>query len=205
MNTKNAVNQQETVWPKIIGNSSPEGMLRIAMQYAAYSLSDMAGRSLKVDSLRVETVPISQLTMWADDPEMETVGIYLLMGDSLPGQAVLTLSLADAMYLVDWLLEARPGTTTRLTPLACSALAEFGNQALASFLNALAEFTGNVLRLSPPAVMVDMLAAVLQTTIIPVAATTNELLIIETAFADTESSLLVRFWVLPDPAALSVD
>jgi chemotaxis protein CheY-P-specific phosphatase CheC len=165
----------------------------------------MIGRPLKVSGLQIETVPISRLTMQAEDPESETVGIYLLTGDDLPGQAILTLSLVDAMYLADWLLEERPGTTTKLNPLVCSALSEFGNQALSSFLNALAEFTATPLRLSPPAVMVDMLATVLETTVIPVAPMTDELLIIETNFTNVESSLLTRFWVLPDPDALPTD
>ncbi len=193
--------QQVSLWSTIINDASLAA-LRIAMQHAAYSLSDMVGRPLKVSSLQIASVPINHLTMYAKDPESETVGIYLLTGDDLPGQAILTLSLDDAMYLADWLLEERPGTTTKLNPLACSALSEFGNQAIASFLNTLSEFTKTPLRLSPPAMVVDMLAAVLETTIIPVEPTTDELLIIETHLMNVENSLLTRFWVLPDPAAL---
>ncbi len=193
--------QQVSLWSTIINDASL-AVLRMAMQNVAYDLSDMVGRPLKIDSLQIASVPINRLAMHAEDPELETVGIYLLTGDDLPGQAILTLSLADAMCLVDWLLEELPGTTTKLNPLACSALSEFGNQAIASFLNTLSEFTETPLRLSPPDMVVDMLAAVLETTIIPVEPTTNELLIIETHLMNVEDSLLTRFWVLPDPAAL---
>lgn len=196
--------QQVELWSNIISNSSSEGLLHLAMRHAGYSLADMLERPITINNLRVETVPISHLVAYADDPETETVGIYLLIGDDLPGQAILTLSLDDAMYMVDWLLEARPGTTTRLGDIERSALAETGNLVLSSFLNAITEFTQNQLRPSPPALMVDMLAAILEVVATPVAATTDDLLIIETDFMNVESSLSIKFWVLPDPTVLTV-
>jgi chemotaxis protein CheC len=140
-----------------------------------------------------------------DDPEAETVGIYLLIGEDLPGEAILILPLDDAMYLADWLLEARPGTTTKLGSLECSALAEFGNLTLSSFLNAVAEFIGTPLRLSPPAVMVDMVATVFEAVAMSAAAVTDELLIIEADFVNVESDLSIQFWVLPNTAELPPD
>ncbi len=197
--------QQIELWSSIIGNTLPTGMLCAAMRHTAYNLSDMLRRPVKVSSLRVETVPINQLALHTTNPEAETVGVYLLSGDDLPGQAILMLSLDDAMYMTDWLLEARPGTTTRLGDLERSALAETGNLVLSSFLNAVAEFSGRPLRLSPPAVMVDMLATILQVAVTPAAAITDEVLIIETDFLNVDSALLMRFWVLPDPAVLTAN
>jgi chemotaxis protein CheC len=204
MNTETTAKRQAELWSRLISGVSPEGALRLAMQHTAYSLSDLLRRPIKIDSLRFKTIPISQLAAYADDPEAETVGVYVLTGDDLPGQAILILSPDDAMYVADWLLEARPGTTTRLGPLEYSTLAELGNLTLSSFLNAVAEYSRTPLRPSPPAVIVDMLAAVLEVVATSVAAITDELLIIETAFVNTESSVLIRFWVLPDPAVLTV-
>ncbi len=205
MNTENTDKRQIELWPSLIGNTSREGMLRMVMRHVAYSLSEIVGRPFKLDSLRIKTVPLSHLTMSAADPEAETVGVYLRSGDDLPGQAILILPLIDAMYLADWLLEVRPGTTTKLGELECSALAETGNMLFSSFLNAVAEFIGRPLRLSPPAVMVDMLATVLEAAATPVAAISDELLIIEADFLNVESSLWMRFWVLPDPVVLTAE
>jgi chemotaxis protein CheC len=185
------------LWLEVINNTAPEGVLHTAMRHTARSLTDMVDHSFDLKNLRVETLPIGQLGLRADDPETETVGVYLLMGDDLPGEAILILSLEDAMYLADWLLEQRPGTTTHLSDLECSALAEAGNQVLSSFLNALSEFTGTPLRLSPPAVMVDMLATIFEAIAMSAGATTNELLIIETELVNIESDLSLQFWVLP--------
>jgi len=194
---------KKELWSKIIGNTAPEGVLHMAMRHTAHNLTEMVDRSFKINNLRIETMPISQLSMYTDDPESETVGIYLLLGDDLLGEAILILSLADAMYLADWLLEERPGTTTKLGELERSALAEAGNVVLSSFLNALAEFTGTPLRLSPPAVMVDMLATIFEAVVMSVAPTTDELLIIETDLMNVDSNVSIQFWVLPDAALLT--
>lgn len=189
--------ENQLLWLKVINNTVPEGVLHTAMRYTARSLTDMVNHSFTLKNLRVRTLSINQLGSQVDDPESETVGVYLLLGDDLPGEAILILSLADAMYLADWLLEERPGTTTQLGDLECSALAEAGNQVLSSFLNALSEFTGTPLRLSPPALMVDMLATVFEAIAMSAGSATDDLLIIETELVNIESDLSLQFWVLP--------
>jgi chemotaxis protein CheC len=195
--------QQAELWSKIIGSTAPEGILHMAMRHTAYSLGNMVKRPFKIDNLQVETLPLNRLGAYADDPETETVGIYLLIGEDLLGEAMLILSLADAMYMADWLLEARPGTTTKLGALECSALAEAGNLVLSSFLNAVADFTGIPLRVSPPAVMVDMLATVFEAVAMSAGKVADELLVIEADFLNVESDLSMQFWVVPDPAILT--
>lgn len=195
--------QQIELWSKMISNTSAEGLLHRVMRHVAYNLTDMVGRPIKIKDLRVETVPINRLGA-TSDPEAETVGVYLLISEDLSGEAVLTLSRDDAMYVADWLIEARPGTTTKLGDLECSALAELGNLILSSFLNVVAEFTGTPIRLSPPAMMVDMLATIFEAVAMSAAATADELIIIEADFVNIESDLTIHFWVLPDPAMLTV-
>jgi chemotaxis protein CheY-P-specific phosphatase CheC len=73
--------------------------------------------------------------------------------------------------------------------------------AVSYFLNAVSGIskTPELLRPSPPAVMVDMLGAILDVIVTPVAAVRDDLLIIETAFKDGAGAIQGRFWVLPDP------
>jgi chemotaxis protein CheC len=197
--------QRVELWSKIIDNTSPQGLLYMAMRHAAYTLTSMVGRPIKVNSLQTGIVSISQLGRYVADPEMDAVGIYLMMDNDLPGQAFLTLSFDDAMYLADWLLEMRPGTTTRLSSLEYSALAEIGNVMLSSFLNSLAEFSKTALQLSPPVVRAGRLETLLEMMAMPVAAVNDELLIIKTDFVNVESALLLQLWILPDwPATAPV-
>lgn len=193
------------LWSEIISDISPEGILYTAMRHVAHILKDMLARPIKVNSVRAEMVSISELRNYVANSETDMIGVYLCIDDNLPGQTLLTLTLDDAMYLADWLLEARPGTTTKLGPLEYSALAETGNVVLSSFLNALTHFTRVPLHLSPPVVSVDELPSLLEAAAGLVTTTINEVLIIKTDFVNVESSLLIQFWVLPDPATLSLD
>lgn len=195
--------QQSQLWPSIVNNTSSDGMLHMAMRHVAYNLSDMVGRPIEIDNLKVETVPLNALNMGNDDLEEEAAGIYLLIDGDFSGESILVLCPDDAMYLADWLLEERPGTTTKLDSLECSALCELGNVALSSFLNALADLTGVPLRLSPPAVVVDMMGVIYEAVAMSAGTVSDELLVIKTELVNKQSSLRIQFWVLPDLISLS--
>jgi chemotaxis protein CheC len=205
MNSHEQNKHPAELWLSIVNEASLQGILRIAMYQAARNLSEMIRQPFEINSLDIKTTPINQLTACADDPEAETVGIYLLSGDDLPGQAILMMSRTDAMSLIDEMLREPPGTTTDLDSLGRSALAEIGNLVLSSFLNSVTMFTGKQLRPSPPAVMVDMLATVLQTVVTTVGAATDDLLIVETEFAGINCSYSIRFWLLPDLTTLATE
>jgi chemotaxis protein CheY-P-specific phosphatase CheC len=193
------------LWSRIINNPDAQGLLRLAMRHVARDLTDMCGHAIKLHNLQLESVSCEALVRLNDVPEAEIVAVYLSTGDDLPGHALLMLTLEDARYLADWLLELRPGATGRLGTLEYSALAEVGNQALSSFLNILAEFTGVPLHPSPPAVTADILANIMElimTTALPMA---DKFLLIKTNFKDTHDSIQIQFWVWPDPSAIKND
>jgi chemotaxis protein CheC len=197
--------EQLELWAEMLNNTSVEGILHTTMRHVALNLSHMIGQPVVINNLDLETLPVSHLNVFTENPEAETVGVYLLIGDDLLGEAILILSMADAMHLVDWLLEVQPGTTTNLGALECSALTELGNVMLSSFLNAMADFTGAEMRPSPPTMALDMLATILEAVAMSMAVVTDEVLIIKTDFINVNDDLPIRFWVLPDPAILMVD
>ena len=192
-------------WFNEIPESDLRWVLQIAMRGAARGLSQMVGHSIEITPLRVQTVAISQIATYAGDPEAEAVGVYLMIEGTLPGRAILLLSSASALRLVDMLTNVLSGTTTHLGDLERSALAEVGNLMVSYFLNTVAKFLARpeLLHPSPPAVMVDMLGAILDMSVAPAAALGDDLLVVETAFtqdasADPERTVQVRFWILPD-------
>lgn len=178
-------------------------LLQAAMEHAAQGLSDMAGRSITIEAPHVEKLPINQVAAHAGSPETEIVGIYLLASGDFAGQVILMLPLAEALYLVDLLLGNPPGTTDELGEMEISALAEAGNLTTAYFLNELAVQATISSRPSPPAVLVDMLGAVMDVITTPVASFTDVLLIAETIFQDSGRAIAAYFWVLPYPAEIN--
>jgi chemotaxis protein CheC len=201
-------------WLDGIPRSKLLRVLRTATQDAARGLSDMVRYPIRVTSLQLKTVPIAQIAVQTGDPEAETVGIYMRVEGDLSGQAILMLSLPSALNLVDMLLDMPSGTTTRLGELERSALAEAGNLMVSYFLSAVAAFLEKPrpLRPSPPAVVVDMLGAILDVMAAPVAISSDEVLIMDTNFAqqmntDQGSERVVQFcfWILPDIPARGSD
>lgn len=193
-------NQRE-IWNKLISPDSRQ-MLHTIMRRAAGSLSQLTNSGFNVDATWIKRIPLSEIMNQSGDPESEMVGIYLRMEDGLDGHALLIFSLENACRIVDSLLGQEPGTTTSLESMEYSALAEIGNLTISYFLNAVAELSDGslMLRPTPPAVTVDMLGAILNTLVIPLAGMRDDLLIIGTTLKDASGTMQASIWMLPGNA-----
>lgn len=222
-------------WFRTLPRQETEKMLLDAVQHAAQGLSSMVGQTIHVEGVQVKTMPLAQVSVYAGNPETEMVGIYLLIRGGLEGQSILLLSRPSAVRLVDLLLGASPEATPFSSEvgghpmgdepgqqpeidwpgeLERSVLAEIGNLMVSYFLNAVADSLGKerLLYPSPAAVMVDMLGALLDVIATPVAARSNELLVVscdlrsENVFSqdtdgngDSRTGVQMLFWILPQP------
>ncbi len=198
------MSEQKALWSRLVSGPRSDSMLHTAMWCVAHGLSTISGQTISYGNPRIDCVPITQVTTYAGNPEAEKVGIYLVMSGGLHGQALLILSKTSALGLADLLMGDPPGTTTELGVMERSALAEVGNLAVSAFLNTMAVHNPQasmLLRPSPPAVVVDMLGAILNVIVTPVAAVRDDLLIIDTDFGNSEKTVHGRFWIIPDPAA----
>ena len=197
------MSNQTASWGNIITGPQSAALLQAAMTRTARNLSEMIGRPVTIDVVDVEAVPIVQVMTYVGSPEAETAGAYLLIEGDLNGQAILMLPLEDAVHMVDLLLDNPPGTTTHLDDLGRSALAEVGNVTVASFLNEVAAVTGVEARPSPPVVIVDMLGAILTVVVTPLAATSDDIVIVKTVLKETERVVQAHFWILPEPTMVT--
>ena len=192
---------QMIFWHEIVSRVSLTDLLQAAIQNSAQGLSEMVGRPITIEKPHIKTLPIGRAAACVGGPETEMVGVYLLIDGDASGQVILMLPLGEALHLVDLLLGEPRGSTTALGNLERSALAEAGNLMTSFFLNKIALLTGSELRPSPPAVMVDMLGAIVDVIAVPLAWMSDELVLIETAFQDAERVVKAHFWVLPYPEA----
>lgn len=194
------MNERRDPWGALL-NEPRADILGAAMERVAHTLSDMVGQDITRDAPEIKEIAISQVVARAGAPDAEMVGIYLQMARGLRGCVILILPLDFALNLVDLALELPQGASTGLGDVERSVLAELGNMTLACFLNAVAELTGRseMLQPSPPAVLVDMLGAILNVFITPAAAVSDDLLIVETMFRDAARTMQFRLWMLPDP------
>ncbi|HEX2979681.1 MAG TPA: chemotaxis protein CheC [Anaerolineaceae bacterium] len=172
------------------------------MDNAAKGFSGMVGQTLTVSQPGVKLVPLSLIPALLGGPEDEAVGIYLRAEGSLGGQIILVVPLAQTYELVDLIMGNPEGTTTELGSLERSALAEVGNITGTFFLNRLAELTQYDIRPTPPAVIVDMVGAILDVLVATTAGITDQVILLEATFACGDRQLNANFWVVPDTHTL---
>lgn len=173
-----------------------------AVANAAAGLSEMVGRSIDMRALEVSIMNVDQVPRLLSGPEDIAVGIYLAVGGDVNGHILLLLSPPDAKHLVDMLMDVPDGTTVFLGAMERSALGEVGNLTGSFFLNALAEITSLGAQPSPPAVMVDMGTAILDIPLVALAESSDDVLLISTAFAENERHVDAAFLVMPDVRSL---
>jgi chemotaxis protein CheC len=169
---------------------------------AAKGFSQMVGLELSVDNPEVKTVPLNDIPMLLGGPENDAVGIYLKIEGDIGGQIMLILPLARAMSICDMLLEEPDGTTQELGSMERSALAEVGNLTGTFFLNAIAESTGLELRPTPPAVMVDMIGAILSVVIATMNEVNDNVLMFQATYKLKNRKIDANFWIVPDALSL---
>lgn len=200
MNQASDSRSSSFLWLKIMAGAQSEEILTQGITRVAQSLSGAINRPMTVGTPKIEAIPIHTLLDYIGDPEVETVGVYLLIEGDLQGQALLMFDLADALYLVDALTGNQPGTTTWLEDTARKEIGNLSRLMLAAFLEVVSDLTRTTIESSPPAVMVDMAGAIIDVVAATsIVANSDNLVVIEADFKDADKSMQCRFWILPDP------
>jgi chemotaxis protein CheC len=197
--------QETSTFAGVQLNSILERMAVLAAEQAAHGLSTMLGRPIRLTVPRLSLVPLCEVPYRVGGPETEAVGIYLQVQGDLPGHVMLILPYQDAFRLVDLLFEAQEGATMQLGPLERSALGEVGNVTASLFLNAIADATGLSLRPSPPAVVMDMVGAIIDIIVIASGAVADEILLLEVEFHGPDRTLEIYFWMVPAQSIADAD
>jgi chemotaxis protein CheC len=181
-----------------------EVMAQDGIHRAAEGFSGMMGKKVTVSQPRARLMPFTELPYALGGPESEAVGIYLQMQGQMSGQVMLALPYNKALELVDLLMEVPTGTTQQMGSLERSALAEVGNITTSFFLNAISASSGLDVRPSPPAVIVDMIGAIVDIIVATSGGVREKILLIEAEFVCDGRSVEANFWMIPDPATLEI-
>ncbi|RPI21142.1 MAG: hypothetical protein EHM70_25550 [Chloroflexota bacterium] len=169
---------------------------------AAKGFAKMLGQKLEVTQPEIRLVPFQEIPNMLGGPEQEGVGIYLRVEGDIPGQMILVLPYDKAVDLAALMLEVHPSSIHGLGSLERSALGEMGNMTGTFFLNSLAELTGLSVRPSPPAVMVDMIGAILDIIVATTGGFGLNVMLFQATFVYGERRTQTEFWVFPDPNTL---
>lgn len=178
-------------------------LARLGSVNAIVGLSEMVNQEVSVSTLDLEEVSIRNAVNMVGKPEDLTIGIYLLFTGNTSGQILLAFQPEIAFELVDMIMGNVPKTTTELGEMERSVLGEMGNIVGTFFLNAVADHSDSCLSPSPPAVVMDMSASLIDSVMVKAIAENESVWAIKLAFRTGERQLEGKFLVLPvlSPAA----
>jgi chemotaxis protein CheC len=179
-----------------------EIMAAEGIRNAATGISSLVGVTLTPAEAQVRLVPVAQIPILLGGPECEAVGIYQQVVGAFSGQIMIVIPYSRALEMVDRLFDAPAGTTLELGRLERSALAEVGNMTGSFFLTAIADASGLEVRPSPPAVMVDMVGAILDVILAMAPVLGENVLVLAASFLDAGQEVRASFWMIPDRRTL---
>lgn len=171
---------------------------------AMTSLATMVDHKVDMSVPHVGIVPLTDFAKMAGGAEAISVGVYMPVTGDAPGHVAFLLPEACAQVLVDQIMGQEPGTTTTFGEVELSAMMEVGNILASSYLVAICELTGINLYSSPPAIAVDMTAAILSTIAAAFASVQDHALTIVTQIGEELGALEGYFIYIPEPGSLSV-
>ncbi|MHB0877685.1 MAG: chemotaxis protein CheC [Anaerolineae bacterium] len=174
-----------------------ERMANLAASSSAEGLSTMLGKPIRMTVPRLSLSRIWEVPDRLGGADLEAVGVYLTFTGDMLGQVMLILPNPVALRMIDMLLEQAEGTTTEIGDMERSALGEIGNVATSLFLNAIADATGMDLRPSPPAVMQDMVGAIMDVVLVSAGAVSDDVLLLEAEYHGPDRALEMYFWLMP--------
>lgn len=164
---------------------------------AISGLSQMVGQEIDTASIETRQIPIKDAPDLLGGAETPTAAVYLSVNGIARGHVVLIFQPKTAFEIIDMVMGEPPGSTQSLGEMEESALGEVGNIMGSFFLNHLADSVGIDLRISPPAVMMDMAGAILDVVLAEILMESDDALVVEALFGTKDRRVNGTFLVMP--------
>ncbi len=178
----------------------------IGAGHAATALSQMVNQRIMVDIPEIKIVRLEDVGEILGEPdEIVSAVMMQLLGD-VTGRTVQIFPWRTAVQLTSKLLSREHSEMPEeFGELEQSALKEVSNILVGAYVNALSEFMGLMLIMSPPALAIDTAQAVLATSYLNFGDHQEYVIAVTTRLGmDANSDLGAHFLLLPDDASLKV-
>ena len=170
---------------------------------AATALSQMLGRTVRIEQPEVRIMEYNEAIEWIGGPEEITAGVLVKLGGQMSG---IMLSVQPLQF-VNIVLESMMGKTvddySQLTQMEHSALVEVGNIMISTFINALCGLAGMDVNLTVPAFTVDMQGAILAVPMAEYGGQSDYIMTIGGNFVSEGKQVPCRLLLSPDLRSLN--
>jgi chemotaxis protein CheC len=169
---------------------------------AAVALSTMVDKKVLLSVPRASLVPLVKVSDLVGGAETPVVGVYLHISGDASGSMLLLLAESSAEELAHLMVSS--GGEDELTTVEQSALQETGSILAGSYLNALSQMTGILLRPSVPGFAMDMAGAIIDFILVEISQSEDYVLVIETEFDIMQHKIKGHLILFPDLGSLDI-
>ena len=176
----------------------------IGAGHAATALSELTARRIMVDVPEVRVIRLEAVGELVGDPGQVVSAVIVKLEGDVTGRTLQIFPARTASLLASMLLRGRERRFPQdFGLLERSALKEIGNIIVGAYLNALEHFVNLPLRMSIPALAIDMAAAVMTTSYLNFGSVDDHVFCVNTRLAvDSGGDLPAYFLLIPDGESL---
>ncbi|MEJ5185759.1 MAG: chemotaxis protein CheC [Candidatus Geothermincolales bacterium] len=169
---------------------------------AAVALSTMVDKKVLLSVPRASLLPLVKVSELVGGAETPVVGIYLHISGDASGSMLLLLEEKSARELASLMCPSSSGG--ELDTVQQSALQETGSILAGSYLNALSQMTGLLLKPTVPGFAMDMAGAIIDFILVEISQSEDHVLVIETEFDVMERKIRGHLVLFPDLGSLDL-
>jgi chemotaxis protein CheC len=163
---------------------------------AITALSTMIGKKVDMQVPKVKILDFQEVSDIFGSADTIIVGIYFDLDGDVKGNILFALDIKSAASLI-WSLMGLE-VKEEFDELEKSALEEIGNIMAGSYVASLSTLTSLNIKISPPAISIDMAGAILSVPAIKYGEISDKILFIETQFIEGEKLIKGDFFLIPD-------
>ena len=165
---------------------------------AATSLSILLGTKIDMSVPNINLIAFDEL--FDSYKENEVVAVLVKVLDDIVGSVLYIFEEKVALNIISKMTLVKE---ENLNEMGFSVIGEMGNIIASSFMNSIADFTGLKATASVPAVVNDMISAILVSTFVETGQYQEYVLDIETLFVgEEENNIEGHFYFVPSPGSL---
>jgi chemotaxis protein CheC len=174
----------------------------IGAGHAATALSELVGRTVRLEVPTVEVIDIARMPYVLGGPEDIVGAVYARLDGEIEG-GLLCMATPEAVRTVIGLLggvpaEGEGAPNERLAGVVVEAMGHL----ISSYLLAISQMTGLVARAADTSWAYDMAGALLEAVVSGMGTRVDSAVFVRTAFIDAGRAIEVAFFFVPDPDSL---
>ncbi|WP_434639342.1 chemotaxis protein CheC [Thermoanaerobacterium thermosaccharolyticum] len=163
---------------------------------AITALASIIGKKIDMKIPSVKLMDFNEVQNIFGLTDAIIVGIYFDLEGSVKGNILFSLDIESASYLIEYLMGVNVGE--EFSDIEKSALQEIGNIMAGSYVSSLSTLTNLDMKISPPAISIDMAGAILSVPAIKFSELSDKILFIETEFFEGSKLIKGDFFLIPD-------